>query len=300
MADIHEGLYKKILDELSEGVYFVDKERKITYWNKGAEEISGFKAEDIVGRHCYDNILNHVDDQGTYLCKNGCPLHKTIADGQERNAGVYLHHKDGHRVSVAVNTIPIYEKGEIIGAAEVFTDDNKRAKINKTLAKYKELALYDQLTELPNRRYIDTFLDNQLSDFKKLGISFAIIMIDIDYFKKFNDDYGHDVGDLVLKMVAKSLKDIFRRNDLIGRWGGEEFLAILKDTSPADVKEIAERTRILIEKSVLEHNGKDLNVTISLGATLVCEHDSAISIQKRADEALYKSKETGRNRVTIL
>lgn len=300
MIDLHEGLYKKILDELSEGVYFVDKERKIIYWNKGAEDVSGFKAEDILGRHCYANILNHVDDNGKFLCNDGCPLHKTLLDGQERNAGVYLHHKDGHRVSVAVNTIPIYEQGEIIGAAEIFTDDNKKARLNKTLAKYKELALYDQLTELPNRRYIDTFLEHQLSDFKELGISFAVIMIDIDHFKKFNDDYGHDVGDLVLKMVAKSFKDIFRRNDLIGRWGGEEFLAILKETSLEDIKEISERTRLLIEKSVLGYNGKDLNVTISLGATLVCKHDTALSIQKRADEALYKSKEDGRNRTTIL
>jgi len=298
--DSTANLYKQILDELSEGVYFVDKDRKITYWNKGAEEISGFKAEDVVGKHCYANVLRHIDDNGTALCKGGCPLHKTLLDGQERNAGVYLHHRDGHRVSVAVNTIPIYEQGAIIGAAEIFTDDNKRATLHKTLEKYKELALYDALTELPNRRYIDTFLENQLREFEDLGISFALIMMDIDHFKLFNDTYGHDVGDLVLKMVAKTFRDIFRKNDVVGRWGGEEFLAVLKESSLDELKEITERTRLLVEKSELSHAGKNLNVMISIGATLVCKGDTVFSIQKRADEALYKSKEAGRNKVTIL
>ncbi|NCB42733.1 MAG: GGDEF domain-containing protein [Clostridia bacterium] len=298
--DSTANLHKQILDELSEGVYFVDKDRKITYWNKGAEEISGFKAEDVMGKHCYANVLRHIDDNGAALCKGGCPLQKTLLDGQERNAGVYLHHREGHRVSVAVNTIPIYEQGAIIGAAEIFTDDNKRATLNKTLEKYKELALYDALTELPNRRYIDTFLENQLREFEELGISFVLIMMDIDHFKLFNDTYGHDVGDLVLKMVAKTFRDIFRKNDVVGRWGGEEFLAVLKETSLDELKEITDRTRLLIEKSELNHNGKNLNVTISIGATRVCKQDTALSIQKRADKALYKSKESGRNKVTIL
>ena len=131
------NLYKEILDNLYEGVYFVDVNRRITYWNKGAERITGFQSHEIIGRHCYDNILNHIDDNNKQLCMEGCPLQQTITDGQQRETGVYLHHKDGHRVSVAVRTIPLYNHKKIIGAVEVFVNDNKQAELNNTINQLK-------------------------------------------------------------------------------------------------------------------------------------------------------------------
>lgn len=74
--------YYSILENLQEGIYFVDSERKITFWNKGAEVITGFKAEEIIGKYCYDNILNHIDESGNKLCLQGCPLHETLKDGK--------------------------------------------------------------------------------------------------------------------------------------------------------------------------------------------------------------------------
>lgn len=294
------SLYKEMLDNMYEGIYFVDTNRKITFWNKEAERISGFKANEIIGKYCYDNVLNHVDENNNQLCKDGCPLHKTSIDGQQREAGVYLHHKDGHRVAVAIRTIPLFIEGEIIGAVEVFIDDSKQVEINRTINELKTFALYDQLTELPNRRYIDSFLSNRLREFEELEIPFALVMMDIDHFRNFNDTYGHDVGDMVLKMVAKTFKSAFRKGDLIGRWGGEEFLAILPGVSEGELETISEKVRSLVEKSILRSEKQPLNVTVSIGSTLVHKDDTAIGIQKRADNALYKSKENGRNMVTIL
>ncbi len=99
-------IYKEIMQIIKEGVYFVDTDRKITFWNDYAQEITGFSATEVLDSHCYDNILNHVDDAGTQLCKTGCPLHKTIEDSIKGEASVYLHHKDGHRVPVVVRTFP--------------------------------------------------------------------------------------------------------------------------------------------------------------------------------------------------
>ena len=294
------SLYKEMLDSFYEGVYFVDNSRTITFWNKGAERISGFTSNEIIGKHCYENILDHVDDSGKQLCFGGCPLSKTIIDGQQRETGVYLHHKDGHRVSVSVRAIPLLIDGNIIGAVEVFSDDKNQAEISKKIDELTTLALYDQLTELPNRRYLDSFLDNRLRDFKELGIPFALAMMDIDHFKIFNDTYGHDVGDLVLKMLAKTIKNLVRKNDLIGRWGGEEFLAIITGVSEEELKLILEKVRALVEKSVLRHENKPLNITISIGTTTASKEDTAASILKRADNALYMSKANGRNIVTIL
>lgn len=294
------NLWKEILNNMYEGIYFVDKNRKITFWNKEAERISGFKANDIMGRYCYDNILNHVDDDGRLLCKVGCPLQKTIMDACQREAGVYLHHKDGHRIAVTIKTIPLTVDGEMIGAVEIFVENSKQAEINKTIDELKTLALYDHLTELPNRRYIDSFLMNKLRVFEELGIPFAIAMMDLDHFKNLNDTYGHDTGDLVLKMVAQTLKSDCRQNDLIGRWGGEEFLAIIARVSEKELKTMLERVRALVEKSLLRNEGHPNKVTISIGATLIRQGDTASSMQIRADNALYLSKENGRNRVTIL
>ena len=109
--------YKDLIDNLYDGVYFVDRDRRITYWNKGAERITGFNAERMLGHFCHDNLLNHVTENGVQLCFNGCPLHATMADGRSRQAEIYLHHSDGQRIPVLVRTVPIRdENGEITGA----------------------------------------------------------------------------------------------------------------------------------------------------------------------------------------
>lgn len=117
-----DRFYKTILDNLFDGVYFVDSERRITYWNKGAERISGFFEAEVLNLACYDNILNHVDETGKRLCLDGCPLAEVLKDGIPRQAEVFLRHKAGHRVPVAVRITPVYEGNTIVGAVEIFSD----------------------------------------------------------------------------------------------------------------------------------------------------------------------------------
>jgi diguanylate cyclase (GGDEF)-like protein/PAS domain S-box-containing protein len=292
-------LYDTILSNTYEGIYFVDVERTITFWNGGAERITGFMAKDVIGKHCRDNILNHVDETGKKLCLDGCPLHSTMQDGETRETSVYLHHKDGHRVPVSVRAIPLYEIGEIIGAIEVFIDDSEKHEVQRNIEEYKVLAMVDQLTLLPNRRHIDSFLASKFNEYKELGIKFGILFMDIDKFKLFNDNYGHDVGDKVLKMISKTFLAATRSTDLIGRFGGEEFIAILVGVDETALKSKAERIRMLVENCLLDVDGEALKVTISIGAAIINEQDSVDLILKRADELLYRSKEEGRNRVTF-
>jgi len=291
---------KEILNDLREGLYFVDKDRGITFWNKGAELITGFSAEEMVGRFCYDNLLNHVDSNGVQLCLHGCPLQATIQDGICRDAQVYLHHKDGHRVRVNIRVRPMEQDGKVFGAAEIFSDAGFEEVSDLSVTQLERLALFDQLTELPNRRYIDTFLEHQLSDFTELAIPFGVMMMDLDLFKRINDQYGHSAGDAVLKMVSKTLQSALRKNDFVGRWGGEEFIAILRGVNKAELKAIAEKMRVVTGKSELQQDGAALSVTISIGATMICTGDCASAIVQRADEALYQSKHEGRDRVTLL
>lgn len=291
---------KEILNDLREGMYFVDKDRGITFWNKGAEQITGFTAAEMIGRYCYDNLLQHMDAEGHLLCINGCPLHETIRDGLPRNAQVYLHHKDGHRVRVEIQIKPLWYNGEIIGAAEVFSSAAYSDTPELDVKDLEYLALFDQLTELPNRRYIDTFLENQLRDFEVLGIPFGLMMMDLDRFKRVNDEYGHSAGDEVLKMVSKSFQSALRKNDFVGRWGGEEFVAILRGTSGLELRKLADKIRLVTQRSELTQGGAALSVTVSIGLTMVRDGDNATTLIRRADEALYQSKNEGRNRVTML
>jgi diguanylate cyclase (GGDEF)-like protein/PAS domain S-box-containing protein len=291
--------YEDLLENMYDGLYVVDRDRKILYWNKAAERITGFKADDVIGSHCFDNMLIHVDGDGTSLCKGMCPLTATIKDGVPRETEVYLHHKDGHRVPVLVRVTPQRDQiGKIIGGIELFSDLSNGEAIRLRIAELEKLAFLDSLTLLANRRYIDLELERHLSEMSRYGPSFGVLLMDIDHFKVFNDTYGHEVGDRVLKTVAQSLLHNARPFDVYGRWGGEEFIGIIRNVDMTALTKIGARIRALVEQTHVKVAEALLHVTISLGATLAAEDDTLQSLMKRADELMYRSKEQGRNCLT--
>lgn len=291
--------YKKLLDEFYDGVYFVDRDRVITYWNRGAERISGFTADEVVGRRCMDNILMHVDGKGQLLCQGGCPLSYTIEDGISRQTEIYLHHKQGFRVPVSVRVSPLRDAGGgIIGAVEVFSDNSPQAPLLERIAQFERLSYVDPLTELPNRRFAEIVLTSRHEELKRYGWKFGILFVDIDHFKAVNDTYGHVRGDEVLKMVGTTLLRSVRSFDVVGRWGGEEFLAIIANVDHAEIHAFAERMRTLVEHSQLPGE-RPVRVTVSIGATIARDGDAVEDLVRRADELLYRSKREGRNRVTV-
>lgn len=296
-----KDFYKELVDNLYDGVYFVDRERLITYWNKGAERITGYKSNQVIGRSCRDNLLNHVTANGVQLCLGQCPLAACMEDGVVREADVFLHHADGHRMPVLVRAAPLRDtQGKIIGAVETFTSDAGMLSIRQELRELRHSTRTDTLTNVGNRHFLEGRLRAIIAEYENQRGGAAVIFIDIDQFKQFNDTYGHDVGDKVLRMVAATLKHNLRKTDIAGRWGGEEFLAILYDVTSFDLLEtICDKLRTLVELSRLDLANKSLNVTISVGATLLRPYDTPETIVRRADELMYQSKEAGRNRVSI-
>jgi diguanylate cyclase (GGDEF)-like protein/PAS domain S-box-containing protein len=287
---------KNLLDNLPSGVYSTDLERKIIYWNKAAEKITGFRADEVVGSYCYDNILKHIDKQGRELCKNLCPLAKTINDGIIRHAEVFLHHRDGHRATVNIHTIPLKNSdGNIIGATEIFSDHSEFTSIETKIKDLEKMAFFDKLLKLPNRDHIESELDLRFHEFKRYGQRFGVLFLDIDHFKHFNDTFGHDAGDLILKTVARTLRASSRPFDIFGRWGGEEFVGIIKNVDRHTLTMLGNRYRKLIEKSSTTLENKPVGITVSIGATVARDNDSKRSIIKRADRLMYKCKQNGRN-----
>ena len=296
-----KDFYKNIIDNLYDGVYFVDRDRRITYWNKGAERISGYTDEQVIGRRCRDNLLNHVTANGVQLCQDHCPLAAVMKDGKPREAEVYLHHADGYRVPVMVRATALRdEEGKIIGAVESFSNNETVINARRRLQDMHQIAHTDSLTRVGNRQYLEGRIRAIIAEFENSRNMAGLLFMDIDHFKRINDTYGHDVGDMALRMAANTFRLALRVTDTIGRWGGEEFVAILGNISDeSTLYAIAEKVRSLIETSSLDINGHSLTVTASIGATLLKSNDTPESLVRRADGLMYRSKQTGGNRVTI-
>jgi diguanylate cyclase (GGDEF)-like protein/PAS domain S-box-containing protein len=294
------NLHRTIVENLADGVYLVEPDRKITYWNHGAEKISGHKAGDVVGRHCFDNILGHVDAQGRSLCHTACPLALTMKDGDPREAFIWLKHADGHRKPVRVRTSPVRdEAGRIIGGVEVFSDETASVRISADAARARRDALTDELTELPNRRLFDAALAGRLENLTRYGWPFGLLIADLDHFKEVNDEFGHAFGDAVLVGVASTLRGAVRSGDVLARWGGEEFSVLVESSDEAGLAEAAERLRVLVECSEIRQDGITRSIRVSVGGALANVDDTAETLFARADAALYGAKMAGRNTIQI-
>jgi len=170
--------------------------------------------------------------------------------------------------------------------------------VSKLISEIRHLSVSDALTGLANRRFLEETLELEMSRFRRWGRAFSVLMIDIDHFKTVNDTHGHDVGDEVLKRVARIMKDCARTNDITGRWGGEEFFIILTETGESGSDIFADRLRQEIENNAIVHDGHVIRLTASLGlATANSSHLNWRSMVKAADEAMYRAKSNGRNRV---
>ena len=289
-----------VLENLHDGLYFTDTHRVITFWNHAAERITGYTAAEVLGRSCAANILVHVDTDGRSLCGGLCPLAMAMADSVGREAEVFLRHKDGHRVPVLVRTGPLKDRqGQVVGGIELFTDLSNILANNSRVRELEQLALLDNLTQLANRTYLLREIEARFEEMRRYGIPFGLLFMDIDFFKRFNDTYGHDVGDEVLKLVANTFVANSRAFDVYGRWGGEEFVGVIRSIDAEDLAALGNRMRVLVNQSFLMHDEARLGVSISLGATVAKPDDTAESLIKRADHLLYQSKNEGRNRLTL-
>ena len=300
ISDMGRGFYRELLDRLDDGVYFVDRDRRLLFWNKAAEELTGFAGSELVGRGCPDNILCHADVNGRVLCTDSCPLEQAMATGKPDQTDLFLHHKNGHRVPVRVKVTPILDtQGRAVGAMQVFNDRTARIEQAERIKELERLALVDEMTRLPNRRHFNDHLSHRLAEWQRHHRPFGVLMMDVDLFKQVNDECGHLLGDAILKLVARTLHANCRSFDIVARWGGEEFGAIISNVDAQQTVLVAEKFRAMVAASDLRLPGHLVGVTISVGAAAVQADDTAQTLLKRADQALYEAKRQGRNRVCV-
>jgi diguanylate cyclase (GGDEF)-like protein/PAS domain S-box-containing protein len=290
MLDLNNPrVFEIAVDSLDVGVYLVDCHRKIVYWNRGAERISGYLRQDVTGRFCRDDILVHSDESEAVLCRTDCPLAGCMRDGQPREVTVYLRHRAGHRVPVRVRAVPVRdESGDICGAAEIFEERRvipKSERRQNVLAKHGCL---DEATELPNRDLMASYLRGQVDLFSTHGLPFSVLLIQPDQLQLFQSAHGHEAVRSILRVFAKTMKEVLRATDFLGRWEGDQFLAILPMCAENFVEKIGHRLKATVSGSGIHWWGDRLSVPVRVAATSAITGDTVESIVGRLESSLQQ------------
>lgn len=298
-AGLLDASLRGILDAVSDGVYVTTGERQIVFWSKGAERITGYSSDEVLNRHCYDNIPVHTDILGKNLCFDGCPLQKCIETGERQEAKeVFLKRKDGKRLAVYIKA-SVLQVGDERYGVEVFGELESVAgsALVERLKQLSDASIVDQLTGLYNRRYIDTILDQQYGLFKRHFQRFGLVMIDVDKIKSINDTFGHLAGDEALKFVASVVQHTMRSMDFLARFGDDEFIIVCPLVELEGIEKLSQRIVELVHHSILsspEGEKNVIEVSVSVGGSMVDYKDtSATDVIARAEEALSRVKRDG-------
>jgi diguanylate cyclase (GGDEF)-like protein/PAS domain S-box-containing protein len=273
--------------ELEEYVRLVDEnilsistnlEGRIVSVSSAFLKTSKFEKEELIGQKCYELLQSNQE------------VWKIVTKGNYWRGEVEYKDKNGNIFTVFQTVSAIYDlEKEKIGYTSIKHDISDKKKI-------EVLSITDRLTGLYNRLKLDEVFYSEIEQVKDGGTVFSILIADIDKFKSVNDNFGHQTGDSVLKDFAQILQDNVRKNGVVGRWGGEEFLIILPNTKREEIQIVSERIRQEVANFTFKKVGR---VTASFGGTAYLWNDTQESMVERADRSLYEAKETGRNRTII-
>lgn len=290
--------FSAVIQTAYDGIVTVDEHRRIKLFNAAAEEMFGYDADEVIGEPLEILIPHqHRHNHGHQVRQfRDSPIQSRQMF--ERGGHIAGLRKDGETFPVEISISKI----DVNGATEytaVVRDISEQARLIEQL---KDQASTDQLTGLLNRRAFMQRAEQAIAQARRHQQPLSVMMVDIDHFKRVNDRFGHDAGDVVLEAMAGAVTTIFRKSDVFARVGGEEFAALLPMTGERAALDLAERLRETVEIARFETDWKGhepIPFTISAGVATLREDDANIDAPlKRADNALYRAKATGRNRVT--
>jgi diguanylate cyclase (GGDEF)-like protein/PAS domain S-box-containing protein len=291
-----------VLDQLPEGVCYIGRDLTISYWNRTAEQLTGFARADVVGRRCADNLLACTGREDESLCEGDCPLMATLEDGRSREATTFVRCKDGHRVPVMIHVAAVRDGsngGDITGVIQTFTENSRRAAIGDRFDAAGDSMLLDPVTCLPNRRYLEDELSVRLAEFDKFGRPFGVLFLGLDGLKRVRTEHGAEVGDEIVRAVAGTIVHSSRPMDALGRWSSTELFGIVRNVGRSGLKKAAERLRILVKKTELSGQGTTIKIGASIGGAVARRGDTVESLLQRADRMLSECHAGGTNRVRI-
>jgi diguanylate cyclase (GGDEF)-like protein/PAS domain S-box-containing protein len=287
-------IFRTVLESLQFGVYLVDRDRRIMFWNDGAEKITGHLRQDVLGRFCRDNILVHCDENNTLLCGTACPLTEVMRDGHPREAEVYLRHREGHRVPVLVRAVAIRNRhGAVIGAAESFDERESAVFPDRRQTNLAARGLTDAETGLADHEFTESLVREALLRFNEHAVPFGLMRIQVDQLEHCKALHGQGAADGILRVVADTLRKTLRGDDLLGRWAEDQFLAIVPFCTAMD--RLAARLQKVVTSAGIPWWGDRLSATISIGGTTAQPGDTLDLLLRRTEKALQHSVAQGGN-----
>jgi diguanylate cyclase (GGDEF)-like protein/PAS domain S-box-containing protein len=305
-----------ITSHIAEGLHVINRTGQVTYLNEEAERLLGWSQAELNEKNVHD-LVHYRKADGSPLPFEDCGIHNVVHTGKSYVSSdeVFIR-RDGTVFPVSIVASPILDKGQVVGSVTSFRDISKVKQIEQEREKLivelqeaeialRRLSVTDVLTGLSNRRAFNELLDEEWRRALRMDYQLVMLMLDVDFFKKYNDTYGHLQGDECLKSVAAVLKNVTRRpGDVVARFGGEEFVILLSMSDTDHAVAVAEKICLDIEALKLPHKRSGLSdyVTISIGVASAMPTNLDISSQnliQYADDALYKAKQGGRNRVAV-
>jgi len=291
--------YLYMLESLYDGFYIVDSDLRITVWNSGLERLLGYTAPEMVHKNWTSRCLAYSNEKGQLLAESQTPMGDVLQSGRPTTVTTRIQHVDGKWLNVEAYTVPLVDsQGRIQGVAEILRDASRTSRRPMEYHELKLAATRDALTGVCNRGELETQLALLVGEAAKSnwGEAFSVIFADVDHFKSVNDTYGHAMGDKVLVEFARLLQHETYSGEVVGRYGGEEFVILCPGTDLAQATKRADRIRLAVSKLEIEGMA-GRKITSSFGVSQAENGDSVDSVLRRADEGLYEAKHGGRNRV---
>ena len=300
MAALVSDLFRSVLDGLHTGVYVADRAGKILFWNDGAERITGYLRQDMIGRVSLSNFLGQTDGEGNELAGALSPISIAMRDGKSVARQVSLRHKSGHRVPVQLHAFPIRdERGAVTAAAESFEENVSVADWDRRQNQLAAYGCLDAASGVLTHDMINAHLREALGVFAEQSVPFSVLCIEIDRLEQIQTRDGPGALASVLRVVGQTLENSLRPTDFLGRWQENQFLAILMECSPTELPLVAGRLQRMAAASKVEWWGDALKLSVSLGGTTVVTGDTVESLTLRAEEALRASIMKGGACVTL-
>jgi diguanylate cyclase (GGDEF)-like protein/PAS domain S-box-containing protein len=289
------AIYRSILEALKTGVCVVDRQKKIVFWNDGAERITGYLRHEVMGHSCDQNFLKHCNSESGELCSDECPLSSALRDAKCVEGSGWLHHRDGHRTLVQMWSIPVRDgNGLVIGAVQSF---EARHIVPVPDRRDNDLSIYgvvDTVTGVANYAMLHAHLRESLATFLELSVPFGVLCIQLKELDHFRCSYGTEAGNTMLRTLAEILELSVRPTDFVGRWADEKFLVILPNCPAAALDKVRERVRKMVAGCEIDWWGEELHIMAAVKAMRPEAGDTIDLLTARVQQAFEEINAPGR------
>lgn len=291
------SFYQVLFDHLREGIIFVDSQLQVMSWSRHVEQVTGIAAASVIGKPLQPDVFQLRDVDGSPMEAGANPFRDWFMANQPTQSQFLITGRSGREAQCEFSYFPVRnEAGQPMGGVLILIDRSVQVELQRQLDHLYSQTVVDPLTQIANRAEFERLMVDYVQTHIEVGFKCSVIVCDLDYFKKINDHFGHHVGDQALIAFSGLLKTFVRSQDFVARYGGEEFVILCANCDERAAIERAEEIRQALEStSQAALGGKTM--TASFGVAELQAGDTARTLFVRADQALLRAKESGRNRV---